>query len=102
MGTEMRKPVPSNAGQRLIPAVIDELASIEPDRVIYEYAIGATVSDGMEKVTMKAYSNAINRTAWWLENHLGKSKTFEPLGYIGPGMQRFLFVAVIQLICSYR
>lgn len=97
----MRKPVPANAGQRLIPAVIDELAIKEPDRVIYEYAKGALVSDGMVGVSMATYANAINRIAWYLERVLGKCTTFEPLGYIGPGDLRYFILAVAAIKVGY-
>ncbi|KAH7400247.1 hypothetical protein BKA64DRAFT_723003 [Cadophora sp. MPI-SDFR-AT-0126] len=93
----MRKPAPANAGQRLIPAVIDELALQEPDRIIYEYVRGAVVADGMVKISMATYANAINRTAWYLENELGKCTTFEPLGYIGPGDLRYFILAVAAI-----
>lgn len=71
------------AGQRLLPNVIDDLARDEPARVIFEEALG----DGFRKTTVKKFANAINRTAWWLETHLGgKGVDFETLGYIGPGL----------------
>jgi hypothetical protein len=98
---DMRRPVPADAGRRLIPAVIDELAVEEPDRVIYEFARGTRVADGMTKLPMKDYANSINRAAWWLEKELGKSTNFEPLGYIGPGDLRYFILAVAALKTGY-
>jgi hypothetical protein len=79
------RPVPDNAGKRLIPHVIDDLANNEPSCVLYEVAVGKNVADGFLKVTCESYANAINRTAWLLEKWLGKGKTFDTIGYIGPG-----------------
>lgn len=95
------RPVPANAGQRLIPTVIDELALQEPERIIYEYLKGNKATDGIVKVRMADYANAINRTAWWLESELGKCTTFEALGYIGPGDLRYFILAVAAIKVGY-
>lgn len=77
--------LPSDAGQRLFPQVIDELAEIYPDRVLYEFAKGNKVCEGFRKVTCQEYTNAINRLAWFLDQQLGQSPRGEVIGYVGPG-----------------
>jgi hypothetical protein len=64
---------------------VDEEAANNPDRVVYSYAKTTKAADGLVSVSNKRFANAVNRAAWWIESLIGKSKTFETVGYIGPG-----------------
>jgi len=95
--------VRSDAGQRLLPTVIDGLALEEPDRILYKVAVGEKVSDGFQETSVATYANAINRVAWWLEKELGRSTTIETLGYMGPGkeLSGFWIFSVTVILRGY-
>lgn len=71
-------------GKRLIPQILDSLAATHPDRIIYSVAKSSDISQGLRHVSARAFAKAVDKTAWWLENEVGKSTTFQTVGYIGP------------------
>lgn len=71
-------------GKRLIPQILDSLAATDPDRIIYSVAKSSDISQGLRHVSARTFARAVDKTAWWLENELGKSTTFQTVGYIGP------------------
>jgi hypothetical protein len=78
--------LPPDAGRRLFPQVIDDLAHRTPDRIIYEFATGAKVEEGFRTVSCLDYANSINRVAWFLDETLGKATSNETVGYVGLGL----------------
>lgn len=71
-------------GRRLIPQIVDDLALHEPNRLVYSIAKSADISEGFMEVSARVWANAVNRTAWWLDGLVGKSDTFQTVGYVGP------------------
>ncbi|KAI0475110.1 acetyl-CoA synthetase-like protein [Xylariaceae sp. FL0804] len=71
-------------GHRLLPAVVDEAARLSPERIVYTVPHLEDSGDSFEDITAFRFANAVNRAAHWIEANLGKSKTFETIGYIGP------------------
>ncbi|KAF9772866.1 hypothetical protein IL306_009409 [Fusarium sp. DS 682] len=71
-------------GRRLIPRILDEMSRDEPGRVIYSIAKSADISQGFTEITTRNFANAVNKTAWWLKGLVGKSESFQTIGYIGP------------------
>lgn len=91
MGSLNPKP---DYGRRLLPAVIDDAAVNNPDHVVYTIPL----TDGFREISHKTFANAINRAAWWLENSLGRSVSFEAIGYMGVNDLRYqiLFSSAIK------
>lgn len=76
-----------DAGRRLLPSVVDELADTEPDRVLYEVPVDKDLVLPYRKITARQYAQAIDRAAWWLRDSLGEAQGPTPtVGYTGPGM----------------
>ena len=91
-------------GRRLIPNIIDERALVDPERTVYSIPLAAVelrdtssrgsvhsvptfssgVSQGFKDISARAFANAVDRTAWWLEAELGRGSSFPSVGYIGP------------------
>lgn len=69
---------------RLVHLIPDELARSVPDHPLFEYAKTENIHDGFRTVTAKCLANAINRTAWYLEDLLGRAHDFPTVGYMGP------------------
>ncbi|RYP43593.1 hypothetical protein DL770_011588 [Monosporascus sp. CRB-9-2] len=78
------KSSPPKCGQRLLPAVIDELARDEPNRPWASIPIDDwDLSRGYEDISYGRFANAINKLAWFIVNSIGRSSTFETIAYLG-------------------
>ncbi|KAF2260803.1 acetyl-CoA synthetase-like protein [Lojkania enalia] len=74
----------------LTPNIVDRLAKLTPDVPYALYPNSPeTYDQGYRTVTYKDFANAINGLAWWLDEHLGPSKDFDVLAYIGPNDVRY-------------
>lgn len=91
-----------DAGRRLLPHVIDELAQSEPDRVLYEFPTDNDVTLPYTKVTARQYADAINRAAWLLEGALGKGSGFPTVGYTGPQDLRYFIFVIAAVKAGYK
>ncbi|KAI4251885.1 MAG: hypothetical protein LQ352_004591 [Teloschistes flavicans] len=79
--------IPTNRpyfGQRLLPILIDQLAKDRPDDLFALVPKSNDLSDGFHNVTLQDFATCIDSVAFWLEDNLGKSTSFETLAYIGP------------------
>ena len=71
-------------GKRLIPQILDSLARAEPDRIIYSVATFSDSSHEFRHISARTFAKAVDKTAWWLRNQVGKSTLIQTVGYIGP------------------
>lgn len=71
-------------GNRLIPQILDDLAATEPDRIIYSWAKSSDLSQGFRHVSARAFTRAVDKTAWLLQRELGETSEIRAVGYIGP------------------
>ncbi|KAK1978397.1 male sterility protein [Colletotrichum cereale] len=73
-------------GRRTLPAIIDERASREPDRICFSTPYTSEPRDGWRKVTNKGFANAINYLAHVILETCGAPApgTFPTIAYIGP------------------
>jgi hypothetical protein len=81
-------------GNRLIPQILDDLASAEPDRIIYSWAKSSDLSQGFRHVSARAFTRAVDKTAWLLQRELGETSEIRSVGYIGP---RKLFLTKYEM-----
>ena len=98
----------TNYGKRLIPQIMDSLASTEPDRIIYSIATSSDISRGLRHVSAATFAKAVDKTAWLLHNQIGQSPVIQSVGYIGPRKMktkqdpRALHVLFVYLIDSIQ
>jgi len=88
-------------GHRLVPQIMDSLAVAEPNRVVFSLA---KVTDNIldfQTITARQFSKAIDKTAWWLHNLVGKSESVQPLGYIGPHDLRHVLITYACVKVGY-
>lgn len=71
-------------GRRLIPHIVDDLAKSDPERIVYSFPRSQDVSQGFRDVSARELASAIDKVAWQLQNEIGRSSSFETIGYIGP------------------
>lgn len=88
----------------LLPNAVENNATSEPNRVVYEYPNSPTTYDlGFTKITTVAFNNAVNGVAHWLEQSLGrKGQDFEAVAYIGLNDLRYLIFIVGAIKSGYK
>lgn len=78
-----------------LPAIVDGRAQTQPERLY-----GATTwiredgSLGLRKITYRDMSNAVNRSAKWVDERFGRSTNFATLAYAGPSDYRYTIVTM--------
>lgn len=95
-------PVEPQFGSRLLPQVVDELARSKPERIYATFPLSSDLSQGFRHVTMREVARAVNRFAYWLEESLGRSKSFETIAYMGVPDLRYAIVFLAAVKCGYR
>ena len=99
----MLRSIDADAGRRLVTAVIDQRAQIEPGTSFVEVPVSSTTYEaGYKPVNYRQFANAINGAAWWLEKELGKGQSHETLAYIGPNDLRYLILIVAAVKVGYK
>ena len=87
----------------LLPNLIDEIASTEPDAVYAEYpADNASYEAGFKTLTYAQLANAVNGTARWLTQTLGPGNNCETLAYLGTSDARYVFAFVGAIKAGYK
>ena len=89
-------------GQRLIPHLIDDIAHNNGSRTFCSLVKSSNISDGFQDISYAAFANSINRLAWWIEENVGKSSTFETLSYIGPPDLRYIILTIAAQKTGYK
>lgn len=86
---ELPIPLPGGFGRRLLPTLVDEIASSDPNRPLYSIPKGANPAEGFDDISVGTFARAVDRCAWFLHDTLGSSgwtqeKPFPTLSYMGP------------------
>ena len=71
-------------GRRLLPHIVDGVASDTPDRIVYSIVDHPDDAQDIKHITASAFAKAIDKTAWWLNSLVGAQTSVLPVGYIGP------------------
>ncbi|RYP05428.1 hypothetical protein DL765_009844 [Monosporascus sp. GIB2] len=98
-----RKSSPPKCGRRLLPAVIDERARNEPSCPWASIPIDdLDLSRGYEDISYGTFANAINKLAWFIENSIGRSSTFETIAYLGTPDIRYHMIEMASCKTGYK
>ena len=89
-------------GRRLIPSLIDELATSTPERTYCYLPLHTRIEDGFRAITYRRFSNAINACAWWMVAELGTSKDFATLAYLGPSDLRNTIIILAAIKTGHK
>lgn len=89
-------------GKRLIPQILDSLASAEPDRIIYSLATFPDISHEFRHISARTFAKAVDKTAWWLQNQIGRPISIHTVGYIGPRKLFKLNIVVLAHLLSTK
>lgn len=71
-------------GRRLLPQIIDELAVSHPEQSLFSLSTMAKNVLEFRDVSANKFAKAVDKTAWWLQEEVGKPAAIQPIGYIGP------------------
>lgn len=74
----------SSYGRRLIPQIMDTLAATEPGRTVFSIVSFPENQIQFQYISALQFTKAVDKTAWWLHNQVGKPESILPVGYIGP------------------
>ncbi|KAI9151854.1 Isocyanide synthase-NRPS hybrid crmA [Paramyrothecium foliicola] len=88
-------------GKRLIPQIMDELAASDPDRTVFSLATVSGESLILKHISACDFTKAVDKTAWWLHNQVGKPESIEPVGYIGPHDLRHVLLTYACVKAGY-
>lgn len=89
-------------GKRLVPQVLDELASTDPQRVYAAIPKTAEVKDGYQDITVADLARAVNFTAKWIEDKFGKGINFDTITYIGLSDLRGVVTLLAAIKTGYK
>ncbi|KAI2634467.1 transferase family protein [Xylaria nigripes] len=98
-GDDMVTPTPY--GRRLLPQIMDSLAAAEPSRTVFSLATTSGDSLSFLDISARAFTQAVDKTAWWLQGKAGKSASIQPVGYIGPHDLRYVLLTYACVKAGY-
>ena len=87
-------PHQNDYGRRLIPRLIDERAISNPQGPVWSVPHSLNLADGFREIGYDQVARAINAAAWWIDEKVGKSTTFETLAYLGPPDLRYAILTI--------
>ncbi|KKY30833.1 putative nonribosomal peptide synthetase [Diaporthe ampelina] len=96
-------PNPTPYGRRLLPTLIDEVSSQDPDRECFQVPRSSEPSDGWRVLTWKDMANAVNRCAHRIVELCGtpEKDSFPTIAYIGPNDVRYIVMMVAAVKAGY-
>ena len=71
-------------GRRLLPRIVDEVASQFPGRIVYSIVNNPDDARDTKHITASAFAKAVDKTAYWLNSLVEAQTSVLPVGYIGP------------------
>ena len=89
-------------GQRLLPQLLDELSRSTPGRLYASYPRSVDIAQGFNDVTFQGMARAVDAFAWWIEETLGRSNSFETLSYLGVSDLRTAIIFLAAVKCGYK
>ena len=70
-------------GKRLLTRVLDDVASTSPHKLYATTPLSDEVPYKFRDITFADLVRCVNFLAFWLEERIGRSDSFETLGFIG-------------------
>lgn len=90
-------------GRRLLPTLIDEVSSQDPDRECFQIPRSSEPSDGWRVLTWKDVANAVNRCAHRIVEVCGtpEKDSFPTIAYLGPNDVRYIVLMIAAVKAGY-
>jgi len=87
-------------GERLLPALLDEYAHYDPDKLVAVVPADAGMKT-WNKVNYRELKQVVDHLAWDIEKKIGRSDTFEHLVYLGVSDIRYMCFWLAAMKCGY-
>ncbi|KAM0531336.1 hypothetical protein ACHAPP_008096 [Verticillium nonalfalfae] len=88
-------------GRRLIPQIMDSLAVVEPERVVFSLTKLSAESLEFRDISAQLFTQAVDKLAWWLHAQVGDTEQIQPVGYIGPHDLRHVLLTYACVKTNY-
>ena len=90
-----------SCGERTVLDTIDALAASHPERTWARYPRSQEAFEKAELVSVSfaAFSNAINRLAWYLDTQLPERRDLDHIAYVGPSDVRYYILGCAASKC---
>lgn len=90
-------------GRRLLPTLIDEVSSQDPDRECFQIPRSSEPSDGWRVLSWKDVANAVNRCAHRIVEVCGtpEKDSFPTIAYLGPNDVRYIVLMIAAVKAGY-
>ncbi|KAI1082141.1 acetyl-CoA synthetase-like protein [Whalleya microplaca] len=98
----MSAKVPSPYGRRLMPVVLDELATKTPDKLYASIPVSADITQGFRDITVADMARSVDFMAEWIKSRFGISDRFETVSYIGISDLRGVVVWHAAVKCGFK
>lgn len=93
--TRLSSALTATSTPKLLPALVDEIARTNPQRVWSEIPVDdRDLSQGFQDITFRTFADAINELCWILEPKIGTSTNFKTIAYFGPADPSFHIVMI--------
>ncbi|KAF2867579.1 hypothetical protein BDV95DRAFT_610493 [Massariosphaeria phaeospora] len=107
--TVMDAPGDATHVKRLIPAVVDETARNDPERICFSMPRSANLEDGFQDISFRTFAHSINKMAHFIQREIGRSSMFETVMYMGyPDVRHYIILVALMktghklLLSSHR
>lgn len=84
--------IPLDCGKRLLPAVLDEIATKDPQRTFISVPVSSDLSEGFRDISYGTFGKAVDKYAGWLRAQIGDSGRPKTILFYGPLDLRYLLV----------
>jgi hypothetical protein len=85
-----------------MPAVLDELAATNPNRLYGAIPKTTEMKDGFRDISVADLARCVNFMARWMEDRFGRSDKFETITYMGTSDFRGTVVFIAAVKCGYK
>ena len=89
-------------GRRILPVVLDQLASDNSQRLYASIPKGKNIADGFQEITVGDVANAVHSMAYWVHDTVGRGQHFETLAYVGINDLRYAVFWFAAIKCGYK
>lgn len=91
-------------GRRLVPVLIDRVATEDPTRECIQVPRSSEPTDGWKSISWKGMANAVNRCAHRIVDICGKPEegSFPTIAYIGPNDARYIVMMIACVKAGYK
>jgi len=94
--------MPSKNDRVLLPSLVDEIAKLDPSRILYSVSKTKDPADGFDDISAEAFARAVDRCAWFIHHSLGPGRDFRTVIYLGPQDLNYAILVLASIKTGYK